>query len=93
MNNIKSKGLLSSFSAIYVLQHRMLWVLLPWSVIPTRRFHALLIFFLIQVAAEYYYSALQSLEEGNFILLAYSRKVPISESEQEKEQNKVNQKT
>lgn len=50
-------------------------------------------FFLIQVAAEYYYSALQSLEEGNFILLAYSRKVPISESEQEKEKNKVNQKT
>lgn len=93
MNNIKSKGLLSSFSAIYVLQHRMLWVLLQWSVIPTRRFRALLIFFLIQVAAEYYYSALQSLEERNFILLAYSRKVPRSESEQEKEQNKANQKT
>lgn len=65
------------------------------SIIPTRRFCALLIcfFFLVQVAAEYYYSALQSLEEGNFILLAYSRKVPRSESEQEKEQNKANQKT
>lgn len=70
----------------------MLWVLLQWSVIPTRRFCALLIFF-VQVAAGYYYSALQSLEERNFILLAYSRKGPRSESELEKEQNKANQTT
>lgn len=85
MNNIKSKGLLSSFSAIYVLQHRMLRVLLQWSVIPTRRFCDLFIFF-VQVASEYYFSDLQSLKEENFILLAYSRKVPRSESELEREQ-------
>lgn len=73
----------------------MLWVLLQWVYNTHKKvlcpFN--LYFFLVQVAAEYYYSALQSLEEGNFILLAYSRKVPRSESEQEKEQNKANQKT